>query len=217
MTFGETPCFLITSTECWNENYIFCINNNMCSWSLAMSHNFLVNNSESKSTGKKAEARLENKLRGNLNINQSRKSTQQRVSCYWKTVLFHLSEALLLFFPNKQPLYPYSYRQWVEPWVIMWHRPVGMWCVECHVNQGNGRLTFENDLRSGGLAHFTAEWTSVHTELANSMVFQEEPMGGWVSERWPCTFTSSSLKCYQQVAVGSLWIVYDLMDLILQL
>ena len=77
----------------------------MCSWSLAMSHNFLVNDSESKSTGKKAEARLENKLRGNLNINQSRKSTQQRVSCYWKTVLFHLSEALLLFFPNKQPIF----------------------------------------------------------------------------------------------------------------
>ena len=174
----------------------------MCSWSLAMSHNFLVNNSESKSTGKKAEARLENKLRGNLNINQSRKSTQQRVSCYWKTVLFHLSEALLLFFPNKQPLYPYSYRQWVEPWDIMWHRPVGMWCVECHVNQGNERLTFENDLRSGGLAHFTAQWTSVHTELANSMVTLGEP-GGWLGvERWQLCLrdTSRSVKCNNQIA-----------------
>ena len=38
------------------------------------------------------------------------------------------------------------------------------------VIQANGRLTFEDDLRSGGLLYFTTQWTSVCTELAESMV-----------------------------------------------
>jgi len=43
------------------------------------------------------------------------------------------------------------------------------------VIQANGRLTFEDDLRSGGLLYFTTQWTSVRTELADSMVTLGEP------------------------------------------
>ena len=50
--------------------------------------------------------------------------------------------------------------------------------VASPVIQANGRLTFEDDLRSGGLLYFTTQWTSVHTELANSMVNLGEPGGG---------------------------------------
>ena len=46
------------------------------------------------------------------------------------------------------------------------------------VIQANGRLTFEDDLRSGGLLYFTTQWTSVRTELADSMVNLGEPGGG---------------------------------------
>jgi hypothetical protein len=38
------------------------------------------------------------------------------------------------------------------------------------VIQANRRLTFEDDLRSGGLLYFTTQSTSIRTELANSMV-----------------------------------------------
>ena len=38
------------------------------------------------------------------------------------------------------------------------------------VIQANGRLTFEDDFRSGGLLCFTLMNASVCTELANSMV-----------------------------------------------
>ena len=43
--------------------------------------------------------------------------------------------------------------------------------------QANGRLNFENDLRSGGLLYCVSQWISIHTELANSM-------GLWPS-LWP--------------------------------
>ena len=46
------------------------------------------------------------------------------------------------------------------------------------VIQANGRLTFEDDLRSGGLLYFTTQLTSVRTELAGSMVTLREPGGG---------------------------------------
>ena len=46
------------------------------------------------------------------------------------------------------------------------------------VIQANGRLMFENDLRSGGLLYFTAQRTSVRTEFADSMVNMGEPGGG---------------------------------------
>ena len=43
------------------------------------------------------------------------------------------------------------------------------------VIQANGRLTFEDDLRSGGLLCFISMKASVRTELANSMVTLVEP------------------------------------------
>ena len=43
------------------------------------------------------------------------------------------------------------------------------------VIQANGRLTFEDDLRSGGLLCFISMNASVRTELANSMVTPGEP------------------------------------------
>ena len=46
------------------------------------------------------------------------------------------------------------------------------------VIQANGRLTFEDDLRSGGEVYFTTQWTSVRTELADSMVTLGEPSNG---------------------------------------
>ena len=45
------------------------------------------------------------------------------------------------------------------------------------VIQANGRLTFEDDLRSGGLLCFISMNASICTELANSMVTLEEPWG----------------------------------------
>ena len=45
------------------------------------------------------------------------------------------------------------------------------------VLQANGRLTFEDDLRSGSLLYFTTQWNRVHTELADSMVTLGEPEG----------------------------------------
>ena len=46
------------------------------------------------------------------------------------------------------------------------------------VIQANGRLTFEDDLRSGGLLCFTTQWTSNPNGLADSMVTLEEPGDG---------------------------------------
>ena len=45
------------------------------------------------------------------------------------------------------------------------------------VIQANGRLTFEDDLRSGGLLCFISMNASVRTELADSMVTLGEPGG----------------------------------------
>jgi hypothetical protein len=43
------------------------------------------------------------------------------------------------------------------------------------VIKANGRLTFEDDLRSGGLLCFISINASIHTELADSMVTPGEP------------------------------------------
>ena len=43
------------------------------------------------------------------------------------------------------------------------------------VIQANGRLTYEDDLRSGGLLCFISMNASVRTELADSMVTPGEP------------------------------------------
>ena len=45
------------------------------------------------------------------------------------------------------------------------------------VIQANGRLTCEDDLRSGGLLCFISMNASVRTELADSMVTPGEPGG----------------------------------------
>ena len=45
-------------------------------------------------------------------------------------------------------------------------------------NPSKGRLTFEDDLRSGGLLCFISMNASIHTELADSMVTLGEPGGG---------------------------------------
>ena len=45
------------------------------------------------------------------------------------------------------------------------------------VIQANGRLTFEDDLRLGGLLCFISMNASVRTELADSMVTPGEPGG----------------------------------------
>ena len=54
-------------------------------------------------------------------------------------------------------------------------KPEGTWVrLRRPVIQPNGRLKFEDDLRSGGLLHKT----SLCTELANTMVTLEEPGDG---------------------------------------
>ena len=73
----------------------------------------------------------------------------------------------------------------------------GVLCVGCPVIQANGRLTFKDDLRSGGVLHFTAQWTSIRTELANIAVNQGECDGYF--ELWD---TSHSSKYYRQAAMG---------------
>ena len=60
-----------------------------------------------------------------------------------------------------------AYQNWIK-----------MGSVAGPVIQANGRLTFEDDLRSGGLLYFTTQWTSVRTELTDSMVNLGEPGGG---------------------------------------
>ena len=52
--------------------------------------------------------------------------------------------------------------------LVRWHGPV---------IQANGRLTFEDDLRSGGLLCFISMNASIRTELADSMVTPGEPGG----------------------------------------
>ena len=47
------------------------------------------------------------------------------------------------------------------------------------VIQANGRLTFEDDLRSGGLLCFISINASIRTELADSMVTPGDPGGDW--------------------------------------
>ena len=68
------------------------------------------------------------------------------------------------------------------------------------VIQANGRLTFEDDLRSWGLLCFTTQWTSVRTELVNSMVTLGEP--GVERCQLFLQDTSRSTKQHRRAAVG---------------
>ena len=57
-------------------------------------------------------------------------------------------------------------------------KSVNSWvCLRGPVIQANGRLTFEDELRSGGLLCFISINASVPTELADSMVTPGEPGG----------------------------------------
>ena len=57
------------------------------------------------------------------------------------------------------------------------HLPASWVRLPGPVIQANGRLTFEDDLRSGGLLCFNSRNASVRTELADSMVTPGEPGG----------------------------------------
>ena len=61
--------------------------------------------------------------------------------------------------------------------------------------QANGRLTFEDDLRSGGLLCYTTQWTSVCTGLAYS---HSGGTQGWLGvERY--------LFCLQDISGSAKW------------
>ena len=60
---------------------------------------------------------------------------------------------------------------WGHQYMVGWVRLRGP------VIQANGRLTFEDDLRSGGLLCLISMNASVRTELADSMVTPGEPGG----------------------------------------
>ena len=62
------------------------------------------------------------------------------------------------------------------------------------VIQANGRLIFEDDLRSGGLLCFISMNTSVHTELTDSLVtLHSDPNGPKVSKK------SEMVICYSNI------------------
>ena len=67
------------------------------------------------------------------------------------------------------PLDLWTIGTWGHPSHLSWVRLRGP------VIQANGRLTFEDDLRSGGLLCFISMNASVRTEFADSMVLPGEP------------------------------------------
>ena len=67
---------------------------------------------------------------------------------------------------------------------------------------------WEADLRSGGLLYFTTQRTSIHTELADSMVNLGEPGGGQVSRdgNFACRIHPAA-----QIAIGEQqWVTVSL-------
>ena len=84
------------------------------------------------------------------------------------------------------------------------------------VTQANWRLTFEDDVRSGGLLYFTTQFTNVCTGLAKSMVTLGEPNTVRPSDiciRWYClrggTFSwQDPVHSWQQILVRSWLKVY---------
>ena len=97
-------------------------------------------------------------------------------------------------------------RKWrIENLIKNWFI-AGVYCGPC--NQANGRLAFEDDLRSGGLVHFLAQWTSMGSELAVITIpWWGEPGACIVSVRWLLWQwdTSRSSKCKRQAIVGLRW------------
>ena len=107
----------------------------------------------------------------------------------WTNVWFWLGESNMLFF--EEPVY--SMLVVYSRCRLLWKTQSSAWLKElCHhrkllfelgsvagpVIQANGRLSFEDDLRSGGLLYCVSQWTSVRTELADSMVTLGEPRDG---------------------------------------
>ena len=89
----------------------------------------------------------------------------------------------------------------MKPLGIIWIADTaGFCCGPCNPSK------WEADMRSGGLLCFTIQWTSVRTELADSMVNLGEP-GGLGVERWQLCLqdTSRSANCHRRAAVGH-WI-----------
>ena len=72
-----------------------------------------------------------------------------------------------------------NFSDFMTPSLPHWHLTslTKLGSVAGPVIQANGRLTFEDDLRSGGLLCFISINASVCTELANSMVTPGEPGG----------------------------------------
>ena len=75
----------------------------------------------------------------------------------------------LLFRPKMVEFHPYS---------IFYKSAKELGSVAGPVIQANGRLSFEDDLRSGGLLYCVSQWISIRTELADSMVTLGEPRDG---------------------------------------
>ena len=84
--------------------------------------------------------------------------------------------------------------------------------------QANGRLTFEDDLRSGGLLYFCTQQTSVCTELANSMgnrgVTSCQKMAtlpaGYILQRKVLSASSSAVGNWLFVYSKTGWMMVDL-------
>ena len=72
------------------------------------------------------------------------------------------------------------------------------------VIQANGRLEFEDGLRTGVLLHCVSRWTSVRTKLGVNMDTLGEPGVARLSEevRFRPGETSSSSKCSRRAVVG---------------
>ena len=72
----------------------------------------------------------------------------------------------------------YTYINEKGPSYTLLSRPAQSWVrLRWPVIQANGRLTYEDDLRSGGLLWFISMNASIRTELADSMVTPGEPGG----------------------------------------
>ena len=92
--------------------------------------------------------------------------------------------------------------------VLSWLYKLGS--VAGPVIQANGRLEFEDGLRTGVLLHCVSRWTSVRTKLGVNMDTLGEPGVARLSEevRFGPGETSSSSKCSRRAVVGlveALW------------
>ena len=102
--------------------------------------------------------------------------------------IFHevCNENVNLFFVRSLKRYYVQCNGFIFSWYLLAIIIKGLWRKENKlffklgfvagpVFQANGRLSFVDDLRSGGL-----KWTSIRTELANSMVTLGERTQGWL-------------------------------------